>query len=493
MLDQPAPEAVAQGLRLATALAWFWMLRGHRREYRTWLDRVLALPAAGVSAADRADALALAGAAAALLGDAAAARARWEAFAALAATTDLRPAAGAGRLFAQLLVDDAPPEEAARWLAQRLALFRQAGDRSGEAVTLWALGRLAREQGDLAAARRAFEASLTLFRGLGNRNREAAALNGLGTLRRDAGDAPGSRPFHEAALAIWQEVGYENGVAGALNGLGEIALATGAPEQAAAYFAESLERFRATDDRSNAALVLRNLALLARATGDPAAARARLAEAFALWRAIGRGDRVAETAEMLAGLAVDAGAPGPALRLAGAAAAARAAADRPLPPRRRARLAARLRPASRALGAGAAAAQAQGRRMTPQQAVAEFLRGGPLAHAAPAQDRAAPGGPAPPAAGPLRVDGRTYTVWRGERPLPRPLAAREFALLQHLYELAGRVCPSQELGDAVWGPDRWDPAMLYRLVRRVREKVEPHPVRPRYLLNVPGFGYRLAP
>ena len=65
--------------------------------------------------------------------------------------------------------------------------------------------------------------------------------------------------------------------------------------------------------------------------------------------------------------------------------------------------------------------------------------------------------------------------------------------MYHLYERAGRVCTRQELGDAVWGRDRWDPAMLYRLVRRVKEKLEPLPARPRYLLTVPGFGYRLAP
>ena len=94
---------------------------------------------------------------------------------------------------------------------------------------------------------------------------------------------------------------------------------------------------------------------------------------------------------------------------------------------------------------------------------------------------------------PLRVDPATYTVWRGAVPLPRPLAAREFALVRYLDEHAGRVCSRQELGDAVWGRDRWDPDMLYRLVRRVKEKLEPQPAHPRHVQTVPGFGYRLAP
>jgi DNA-binding winged helix-turn-helix (wHTH) protein len=65
--------------------------------------------------------------------------------------------------------------------------------------------------------------------------------------------------------------------------------------------------------------------------------------------------------------------------------------------------------------------------------------------------------------------------------------------VRYLYERAGRVCSRQELGDAVWGRDRWDPDMLYQLVRRVKAKLEPDPAHPRYLHNVPGFGYRLAP
>jgi DNA-binding response OmpR family regulator len=104
-----------------------------------------------------------------------------------------------------------------------------------------------------------------------------------------------------------------------------------------------------------------------------------------------------------------------------------------------------------------------------------------------------PSGPPADRAGPLRLDVQTFSVWRGTQPLPRPLAAREFALVRYLYDHADRVCTRQELGDAVWGRDRWDPDMLYRLVRRVKEKLEPQPAHPRYLLTVPGFGYRLAP
>ncbi len=98
-----------------------------------------------------------------------------------------------------------------------------------------------------------------------------------------------------------------------------------------------------------------------------------------------------------------------------------------------------------------------------------------------------------PAAEDLRIDARTLQVWLGERLLERRLSAQEFKLLSYLYDHQDRVCTRRELGDAVWGRYTWDPNLLYRLVRRVKEKVEPDPRRPRYLHTIPWVGYRLTP
>ena len=57
------------GLRLAVALWRFWGLRGHAREGRAWLERLLRLPGAAADAGLRADALNAAGSLAGSLGD----------------------------------------------------------------------------------------------------------------------------------------------------------------------------------------------------------------------------------------------------------------------------------------------------------------------------------------------------------------------------------------------------------------------------------------
>jgi predicted component of type VI protein secretion system len=109
-----------------------------------------------------------------------------------------------------------------------------------------------------------------------------------------------------------------------------------------------------------------------------------------------------------------------------------------------------------------------------------------------------PGVPASPAATPvapdtLHVDPQTYEVTIDGEPHQRRLSAQEFQLLSYLYEHRDRVCTRRELGDAIWGRDRWDPNMLHRLVHRLKEKLEPDAERSRYIQTVPWVGYRCTP
>jgi DNA-binding response OmpR family regulator len=92
----------------------------------------------------------------------------------------------------------------------------------------------------------------------------------------------------------------------------------------------------------------------------------------------------------------------------------------------------------------------------------------------------------------LRVDPRTLQVWVGEQQLPRRLSAQEFALLSYLCARQDRICTRRELGDAIWGRHTWDPNLLHRLVRRLKEKIEPDLQQPRFLHTVPWVGYRLT-
>jgi DNA-binding response OmpR family regulator len=71
------------------------------------------------------------------------------------------------------------------------------------------------------------------------------------------------------------------------------------------------------------------------------------------------------------------------------------------------------------------------------------------------------------------------------------LTAREFDLLLFLARHPGQVFTRQQLLDQVWDFEFYgDPSTVTVHVRRLREKIEPDPVRPRYLKTVWGVGYK---
>ena len=73
------------------------------------------------------------------------------------------------------------------------------------------------------------------------------------------------------------------------------------------------------------------------------------------------------------------------------------------------------------------------------------------------------------------------------------LTAKEFALLEKLYENNGNIVTRDSLCRAAWGDDLYgyeNTLMVH--IRRLREKIEPEPSVPRYLLTVRGLGYKLT-
>ena len=79
----------------------------------------------------------------------------------------------------------------------------------------------------------------------------------------------------------------------------------------------------------------------------------------------------------------------------------------------------------------------------------------------------------------------------GERDIH--LTAIEFRLLACLAKHLGMVVTHKQLLQEVWGPTHVDDTHYLRVyMKQLREKLEPDPVRPRYLLTETGVGYRLV-
>jgi len=73
------------------------------------------------------------------------------------------------------------------------------------------------------------------------------------------------------------------------------------------------------------------------------------------------------------------------------------------------------------------------------------------------------------------------------------LTPKEFELLLCLATNAGRVLERDTLLEKVWGESLYlDSRTLDVHIRRLRLKVEPEPSDPRFIVTVPGVGYKLA-
>jgi len=93
--------------------------------------------------------------------------------------------------------------------------------------------------------------------------------------------------------------------------------------------------------------------------------------------------------------------------------------------------------------------------------------------------------------GDVVVDFRRAEVARDGRPLP--LSALELKLLRYLIENRGKVVSRDELLDRVWGYDATAQTRTVDVhVASLRQKVEPVPSRPQFVLTVHGLGYKFA-
>jgi len=93
--------------------------------------------------------------------------------------------------------------------------------------------------------------------------------------------------------------------------------------------------------------------------------------------------------------------------------------------------------------------------------------------------------------GNIRVDFRSTEVTREDKPVE--LSALEYKLLQYFIEHRGATISRDELLNEVWGYD----AMPYSRtvdvhVSWLRQKLEPNPSRPRYILTIHGLGYKFT-
>ena len=93
--------------------------------------------------------------------------------------------------------------------------------------------------------------------------------------------------------------------------------------------------------------------------------------------------------------------------------------------------------------------------------------------------------------GELNIDFARQRVFVANREVN--LTATEYRLLCELARQAGRVLVPEYLLDNIWGPGyAGETRLVWQAIHRLRQKIEPDPRNPHYILNKPGIGYLLA-
>jgi predicted ATPase/class 3 adenylate cyclase/Tfp pilus assembly protein PilF len=244
-------EGRAGGLRLAPALADFWIVHGHLTEGRGWLEEIVA------RARDR-------GEDPALLGKA------------LGGAGDLADTQG-----------DYP--QARELLEESLRLRRELEDTQGTVFSLACLGNVACHQEDYSGARKLYEQSLRLCQQTGDKWGIAALHINLGNVASLQGEYERARELNEESLRLSRELGDKQGIAMSLGNLGFVEYRQGAYERARDLLEESLRLMQKLGYKSGLADSLFGLAGVAGAQKEHERAAQLLGAGVAGWEAIGAG------------------------------------------------------------------------------------------------------------------------------------------------------------------------------------------------------------
>jgi len=261
--SQTIDDGAELGLRLATALRWFWYVRGYMSEGRRWLGAAL------------------------------------ERSSAVAATVRAKALYAAGYLAAQ----QRDFGRATTLSEASLAIFRELGDRHGIANAFRSMGITATFQHDLARADELHQESLRLYQELRDEEGIASELFNLGQIMCDRGDFAPAQALLSESLALSRKRGDTNGIALAITALGLVAYLQGDYAQAAASYKESLTMFRKLEHKGMMADCLYGLGGVVHFQGDDLQARTLYMESLALARELGAKQTIAYVLVRLAILA----------------------------------------------------------------------------------------------------------------------------------------------------------------------------------------------
>src|SRR5262245_27269959 len=150
---------------------------------------------------------------------------------------------------------------------EALDLYRRAGARGDEAITLSNIGAVYDSLGERQKALEKYNEALPISRAAGDRNNEVVTLNNIGDVYDSLGERQKALEKFNEALPISRAVGDRLGEAITLNNIGGVYELLGETQKALEKYNESLLLRRTMGDRRMEAVTLSNIGLVYRSLG----------------------------------------------------------------------------------------------------------------------------------------------------------------------------------------------------------------------------------
>ncbi len=325
--DEQDPEL---SLRLASALSFFWSIRGYLREGRGRLEYALSRTGKG-DAVLRSKALHSLGVLTYWQSDYPSARAFYtEALALRRMSGEKIDLLKTLQNLAAIYAYQGDNAGAEALFEESLEVCREERWETSAMPALLGLAIIAQWQGEWSQAQKHYEECLRIVRAAGDRRSEAAVLFNLGELMRGQADISAAA-LQKQSLALARTLADRTGMARALTSLGYIAAAQ-QPSEARALLEESLALCREVGDPDGIANALAGFGDIACADEDWPAAHAAYAESLKIQQGLGNERQITSSLHRLGLLAVCQGQPARGAHLLGAAQARREHAASPLSP-----------------------------------------------------------------------------------------------------------------------------------------------------------------
>lgn len=282
---------VEAGMRLASALFWFWHIREFASEGAEWLLRLLDMDRRwGGPEAERhlshrvarANALRVAGATLLFRYQTERGTPLLEESAAL--FHELGPAGRHGLAITHIYLASARQDWEKRYemIKQAQVVMREEGDQFHLAETLMVMGHLLAEKNNDEEARRCYDEQLILRRALNDLDGLGMAYTDLGNLEFRSGREAQAALLFQEAMNCFQAVGNKRLVTNTQSTLGTLALIQGNLKEAASRFEDGIRMGKESGDRFAMGQALYDMGRLAWEKGDYAQAERYFSEMNAL-------------------------------------------------------------------------------------------------------------------------------------------------------------------------------------------------------------------